>query len=151
MHGSYNWIETAKLIGYLFILISYPIGLIWLWFRVLRRPRTESGTCGRCGYCVTGLKSMNCPECGADFREVGISIRGPSMAKPTEFVLVWLIIMPAPAIIAGISLMTSRVSRRSDWMGVLLPLLIWLVLWVGGMIVYYRVYHPLQCRRVDDC
>lgn len=28
--------------------------------------------CGKCGYPARGIESLNCPECGADLREVGI-------------------------------------------------------------------------------
>jgi hypothetical protein len=30
-------------------------------------------SCGKCGYQVRGISTLNCPECGADLREVGIT------------------------------------------------------------------------------
>ena len=30
-------------------------------------------SCGACGYAVRGLEALNCPECGADLRTVGIN------------------------------------------------------------------------------
>jgi len=36
-----------------------------------QRPGAEP-KCGQCGYSVTGLTTMVCPECGSDLREVGI-------------------------------------------------------------------------------
>ena len=35
-------------------------------------PRVLDARCGRCGYNVTGLDSLTCPECGGDLRHVGI-------------------------------------------------------------------------------
>ena len=36
------------------------------------RKRGPEPMCASCGYSVTGLTTMVCPECGADLREVGI-------------------------------------------------------------------------------
>ncbi|MFK7788509.1 MAG: hypothetical protein AB8C95_03305, partial [Phycisphaeraceae bacterium] len=30
-------------------------------------------SCGGCGYSVRGLQALNCPECGADLRHIGIN------------------------------------------------------------------------------
>gem|GEM_PF-6566628 len=37
-----------------------------------RRSKNEGMGCGRCAYPANGLTNMSCPECGADFREVGL-------------------------------------------------------------------------------
>jgi hypothetical protein len=39
-----------------------------------RPPKTTPAdpTCGQCGYCVRGISTLTCPECGSDLREVGI-------------------------------------------------------------------------------
>lgn len=34
--------------------------------------RVTEPACGRCGYPARGLGSLDCPECGADLRDVGI-------------------------------------------------------------------------------
>ena len=47
---------------------AYPWPVRW---RKKPTPTPES-SCGRCGYSVTGLAAMTCPECGSDLREVGI-------------------------------------------------------------------------------
>ncbi|HTW93379.1 MAG TPA: hypothetical protein VMD30_01210 [Tepidisphaeraceae bacterium] len=44
---------------------------------LVRRKRGEQQAnpepaCGHCGYCVRGIASLTCPECGSDLREVGI-------------------------------------------------------------------------------
>lgn len=51
------------------VLVLAAAGGVLFWRR--RRPSAEP-VCGRCGYCVTGLTTFICPECGSDLREVGI-------------------------------------------------------------------------------
>lgn len=34
--------------------------------------RKRMPSCGNCGYPAKGISTLNCPECGADLREVGI-------------------------------------------------------------------------------
>ena len=48
---------------------------------------TEGGVCGRCGYSVKGLESLNCPECGADLREVGIQHGGSNTGRNVMLIL----------------------------------------------------------------
>ena len=50
-------------------LVGLIVGIILL---VRSSPGGEGMSCGQCGYSVKGLTQMNCPECGADLREVGI-------------------------------------------------------------------------------
>ncbi len=38
------------------------------------KPTHGLPACGRCGYPARGISGLNCPECGADLREVGISL-----------------------------------------------------------------------------
>lgn len=35
-------------------------------------PDADDPRCGKCGYCVRGVPSFTCPECGSDLRAVGI-------------------------------------------------------------------------------
>jgi hypothetical protein len=63
-----------------------------------RRGRVTEPSCGACGYCVRGLESLVCPECGGDLREVGILT--PGTAKPLSRkmrVFVWTLFAPLPA------------------------------------------------------
>lgn len=46
-------------------------------FAVLVRRGVGPPACGACHYAVEGLTSLNCPECGADFRKAGITTRRP--------------------------------------------------------------------------
>lgn len=38
-------------------------------------PDVDDPRCGKCGYCVRGVPSFTCPECGSDLRAVGIVTR----------------------------------------------------------------------------
>lgn len=50
------------------------LGLRTVWVSVtLPRKVPREAACGRCAYPVAGLASPTCPECGSDFRVVGIS------------------------------------------------------------------------------
>jgi hypothetical protein len=54
--------------------------------------------CGQCGYCVRGITSLTCPECGSDLREVGII--APNMRLPTSKhvkALIWTFALPPAA------------------------------------------------------
>lgn len=55
--------------------VAVPGLMIWLLWKFGRRGRENDGEprCGNCGYLVRGLAELNCPECGADLREVGIT------------------------------------------------------------------------------
>ena len=50
------------------------IGVITIACIHLLKPKRAGSTanCGQCGYATRGLDSFDCPECGADLREVGI-------------------------------------------------------------------------------
>ena len=75
-------------------------GLIYIWVRALSRPVVNQGLplCGRCGYAVRGVGSLACPECGADFREVGIVT--PAMRRryigPVLFIAIWSLALWMP-------------------------------------------------------
>ncbi len=56
----------------LFVLTGVPAGAGLLVWRLAGRSRNGEQSCGKCGYSVRHLTTFNCPECGADFREVGI-------------------------------------------------------------------------------
>ena len=55
-------------------VVTLGLGLLIWGLMLMRRQKmgTEGGTCGKCGYMVKGLSVLDCPECGADLREVGI-------------------------------------------------------------------------------
>ncbi|MCX5659841.1 MAG: hypothetical protein NTW19_08985 [Planctomycetota bacterium] len=64
--------------------------------RVHQSPAAkDGGACGKCGYLVRGITALNCPECGADLREVGIATSALAPAAPSPkrlFLIVTLIL-----------------------------------------------------------
>lgn len=77
------------------------VGLGWLWWRVLRRPLQGMPTCGQCGYIVEGLSELTCPECGGDFRKVGIDTpRQRGAVGPAVFTTLWTLLLPILALVA---------------------------------------------------
>lgn len=80
-------------------------GLIYIWIKALTQPVLSQGlaNCGRCGYGVRGTSTLQCPECGADFREVGI--RSPTMRKsfigPALFITLWSLCLWIPGCVVS--------------------------------------------------
>ncbi len=99
------------IIGLLFLIIPLAyllasvVGLSYLWYRVLKVKRgSDLPTCAKCGYAVRGLMGLECPECGADLREVGITTpKQRGMVSPVLFVLLWTLLLPGPScLVSGI-------------------------------------------------
>lgn len=63
----------------LLILGGLLLGII-LWITGGKGGTKSEMSCGGCGYAVRGLEALNCPECGADLRQVGIQ-KGQSGGK----------------------------------------------------------------------
>ncbi len=83
------------------LLLGCVVGLGVLWYRVLRNPRDGLPTCGRCGYAVHGLTAMTCPECGCDFRQVGIDTpKQRGTVGPAWFLILWTMLLPMPAAVS---------------------------------------------------
>ena len=74
--GMIGIIELAIL---LLPVFGLALGII-LWTTGGKGSGAGEMACGGCGYAVRGLKALNCPECGADLRKVGIN-RGPGAGK----------------------------------------------------------------------
>ena len=55
-------------VGLLLAAVSSSV----VYFAMSAAMRRRELVCGNCGYSVRGLTTFKCPECGADFREVGI-------------------------------------------------------------------------------
>lgn len=108
----WNWLFIA---GMLVGVAGCLFGLVWLWLMVFRGPsRSATPLCGRCKYTVYGISSMQCPECGADLREVGI--RSPLMnrvAGPIHFLADWTIGLAFVAAILSIGLAT--LGPQTPW------------------------------------
>ena len=88
----------------LLVVLAAFAGLAVLIFRVVRQDaRTgDVATCGQCGYGVRGIESWECPECGADLREVGIERpTARRMPGPVTFLVLWTLLLPVPAIVTS--------------------------------------------------
>lgn len=106
--GGYAGVMIVGLIILIVLLLAGLAsvgGLIYIWIRALTQPHLAQGlaNCGRCGYSVRGAASMACPECGADFREVGI--KSPAMRKPfigaVLFIVLWSLCLWMPGCVVS--------------------------------------------------
>jgi hypothetical protein len=52
------------------------LGLIVVYLATGKGKRVTEPSCGNCGYATRGISTLNCPECGADLKEVGIVMPG---------------------------------------------------------------------------
>ena len=103
------------------ILLAVPLpcllGLAWLWYRVLRKPKHQHAVCGQCQYIVEGLQTMFCPECGGDFRKVGIETPGKrDQIGPVRFLVLWTVLLAPLALmvsVVAIALGPQRVTGAS--------------------------------------
>ncbi len=78
-------IALLPLLLLLLILGGLVYGII-LWITSGKGGTKGEMACGGCGYAVRGLEALNCPECGADLRMVGIN-RGASGSRKTGIAL----------------------------------------------------------------
>ncbi|MFI4861330.1 MAG: hypothetical protein ACIAXF_11680 [Phycisphaerales bacterium JB063] len=72
------------------VLVLLLVGLgtgIALWLTAGKPHAHGEMACGGCGYSVRGLEQMQCPECGADLRTVGITGGGSAGRRTTGIVL----------------------------------------------------------------
>lgn len=66
------------------VIVAAVIGSLVATKRNFDRRKLTGPVCGGCGYSVTGLTVMTCPECGKDLRTVGILT--PSTPRGTSVV-----------------------------------------------------------------
>jgi hypothetical protein len=82
------------------LLVFSGIGLVYLWWRIMRRTSSlDLPRCRKCGYIILGLQRAVCPECGADLHDAGI--KPPRNTKPisfTSFAILWSLLLPLPAL-----------------------------------------------------
>ncbi|MEM9414258.1 MAG: hypothetical protein AAGA29_02115 [Planctomycetota bacterium] len=77
----------------LLLLVLVVFGLVTGLVLWLTAGKTRGGgemACGGCGYSVRGLEQLNCPECGADLRTVGIH-SGGSAGKRTAGIILTIV------------------------------------------------------------
>jgi hypothetical protein len=62
-------------------------------------PDRSDPLCGHCRYCIRGITTLTCPECGSDLREVGII--APNIRLPVDIrhlrAIIWTLALPIPA------------------------------------------------------
>jgi hypothetical protein len=63
--------------------------------------------CGKCGYCVRGITSLICPECGSDLREVGIIPPGGRGGFRLSRTVLWTFAFPVAAILISILMLNT--------------------------------------------
>jgi len=72
--GSPRWLGTMHEWTFTLALFSGSIiGGLWFCFRVRRfcSLRDDGVRCIRCGYCLRGIESARCPECGTSIADPG--------------------------------------------------------------------------------
>lgn len=74
------------------VAMTVGYGLNWLWLRGAvakpsAKPSATMPACGGCGYPARGITSFECPECGADLREVGIKRPWEIQFSPSRVII----------------------------------------------------------------
>jgi hypothetical protein len=119
----------------------------------LKHPR-----CGACAYDVGGLPTWTCPECGRDLRRVGVhgthQRRTPFSRCLSEgiaavTVLCLLGFIAGVAVFGGLLGLTTWRGRSSDlyWQ---VPLVLAVVLWVGGSILIWLLNRRAARRHREE-
>lgn len=106
----------AYLIIFVLIFAVLAGGVVLLWSFALRRPKSDLPVCGACRYAVRGASSFECPECGADLREVGIQTPGRAGdIHPLLFLFVWTVLYGViGTILAGIAIGIGPTVQSGD-------------------------------------
>ncbi|MEM9252389.1 MAG: hypothetical protein AAGB29_08580 [Planctomycetota bacterium] len=111
-------IATPIAILFLVIPLALLAATVWLWARVVRgftAKLAESATCGSCGAGVRGIGTFECPECGADLREVGIvTPQGRRAVSLVAFALGWTLLPLVPALVAFAMLLATGPTHTSS-------------------------------------
>ncbi|MFG0330064.1 MAG: hypothetical protein ACF8PN_09220 [Phycisphaerales bacterium] len=80
---------------FVFALLAGAVAvLVWRSSRSARKLRETGPVCGQCAYPVRGVTTFTCPECGCDYRNVGIL--SPAISPgygPTSFAIAWTLII----------------------------------------------------------
>ena len=94
--------DVAPLIVILLILAPLAGGLVYLWVRVMKRPKPGMAHCGACSGNVFGVDSLTCPACNADLRIVGILKPKPTGGvTPAMFIPIWTLVYGILAMVAA--------------------------------------------------
>ena len=116
--------------------------LVWLWVRVLRRPKHYHAVCGHCQYIVEGLETMFCPECGSDFRKIGIEMPyKKDRIEPATFVVLWTFLLLPIALLIGWPLVLigrETIGPQSRGLLTALVVIFWALVYVAGIVEYWH-------------
>jgi len=119
------WLVLLIVGGIAWVLFMAVLGVALMvrgWSR--RKARYPHGpACRRCGYAVRGLKSLTCPECGADLRGDGVLATGASRPMPmwmwaslfTPALAYPAVLVSVLAVVAGIVPQHIVTTTRSAW------------------------------------
>lgn len=95
----------------LLLLLGLPVligaGTYWL----MRRWTGLHTACGRCGYSCVGLISLRCPECGSDFRQVGMLPIGVGVRWRTAILIALWVLVVAWAFLTFRNQVIQRIPR----------------------------------------
>lgn len=105
---------AATWIIFLPFVIAFAVAVMTYRYKRSAARNVTEPSCGGCGYCVRGLETFTCPECGADLREVGILT--PGQRRPL-----------------------GRGMRLLLWSVAIVPLAIILTSLVGDFITPYQI------------
>jgi len=72
------------------------------WWNCRAAARIPEVRCRKCGYIIAADTSRNCPECGADLRELGVNAASlPPPLYPAGALAAWAVVLAPIAIAAG--------------------------------------------------
>jgi len=103
------------MIGYLLpLVVAAVIALTVIAIQASRRRKLTGPVCGHCGYSVTGLTTMTCPECGGDLRAVGITTPSTSLGgNVVAAVMIFTLLLGFIAAVATSGLISVVPVRHS--------------------------------------
>lgn len=89
-------------------IVTSATGLLLIW--LIRRSCVwlEKPCCATCGYCVWGLSTTVCPECGSDLCKAGVFRAGTKLPmRPRWVILIWTLMLPAPTGLVSLEFMRN--------------------------------------------
>jgi len=122
----------------LLLVVVWCFGFVRLWQGALRRPSDGLSQCGHCGYAVEGLETMQCPECGSDFRKVGIvtSARREPGTSISTFGFVWAALTFPFVFITALLLKIVGIAPLTAVVAISVYVAAWFIPYAIGMAIF---------------